>query len=129
MTPDRPTLIPRHPVLRVVATIWLLAAIVMLVYTLLRPETQADDRAALTGLVPLYFLSLPLGHAGVMALSRLKVELYTGSGAVLGLYAEALILWAALAALGWLQWFVLLPWIARRCRRVTDFLFRRFFAR
>lgn len=122
-------LIPRHPVLRAVATACLLAAVVMLAFTLLRPEMQAGDRAALASLVPLYFFCFPLGHAAVAALSSLKVELYAGSGYVLGLHAEALILWAALTALGWVQWFVLLPWLARRCRQLTDFLSRRFFAR
>jgi hypothetical protein len=31
--------------------------------------------------------------------------------------------------LGLLHWFVLLPWIARKARQATDFLFRRYFAR
>ena len=119
----------RHPVLRMAATAWLLAAVVLLVVTLLRPEIQADERAALATLVPLYFLSFPLGHVGVMALSRLKIELYAGSGYVLGIREEGLLLWLALTVLGLLQWFVLLPWIARKARQGTDFLFRRFFAR
>jgi hypothetical protein len=123
------TLGPRHPALRIVATAWLLVAVVLLVVTLLRPEMQADERAALATLVPLYFLSFPLGHAAVMALSRLKIELYAGSGYLLGMREEGLLLWLALTVLGGLQWFVLLPWLARRSRQLTEFLFRRFFAR
>ena len=42
---------------------------------------------------------------------------------------EGLLLWIALTMLGWLQWFVLLPWVARKARKATDFLFKRFFAR
>ena len=122
-------LVPRHPGLRAVATAWLLAGVVMLAFTLLRPEMQADDRAALSSLVPLYFLSFPLGHVAVAALSVLKVELYAGSGYVLGLPAETVILWAALTALGWLQWFVLLPWLARLLRQLGNFLSRRVFPR
>jgi hypothetical protein len=123
------TLVPRHPVLRVTAAAWLLVAVVLLVVMLLRPEMQVDERAALATLVPLYFLSFPLGHAAVMALSRLKLELYAGSGYVLGMREEGLLLWLALTVLGGLQWFVLLPWLARRSRQLTEFLFRRFFAR
>jgi hypothetical protein len=116
-------------ILRAVAAAWLLAAFVILAVMLLRPELQADERTGLSSLLPLYFLSFPLGHLAVMALSRLKIELYTGSGVALGMQAEGLLLWAALTALGALQWFVLLPWVARRCRRLVDFLSRRFFAR
>jgi hypothetical protein len=115
--------------LRAAAAAWLLAAFVILAVMLLRPELQADERAGLSSLVPLYFLSFPLGHLGVMALSRLKIELYTGSGVVLGMHCEGMLLWAALTFLGALQWFVLLPWVARKCRQVADFLSRRFSTR
>jgi hypothetical protein len=115
--------------MRAAATAWLLVAVVLLVVTLLRPEMQAAERTALASLVPLYFLSFPLGHVGVMALSRLKLELYAGSGYTLGMHEEGLLLWIALTLLGWLQWFVLLPGLARKARQATDFLFKRFFAR
>ena len=87
-------------------------------------RAQAGERSALSTLVPLYFLSFPLGHAGVAVLSWLKVKLYTGSGHVLGMHEEALLLWSALTVLGLLQWFVLLPWVARWSRRLGDFLFK-----
>jgi hypothetical protein len=122
-------LLPRHPVLRIVATLWLLAAVVLLLVTLLRPELQANDRAALSGLVPLYFLSLPLGHLGVLALGGLKVDLYVSSQYVPGLFAEGLALWTLLVVLGYVQWFVLLPWVAGKCRRLADFLFKQYLAR
>jgi hypothetical protein len=111
--------------LRAALVAWLLVAIVLLAVTLLRPDMQADERSALSTLVPLYFMSFPLGHAGVAALSRLKVELYTASGGVLGMREEALLLWSALTALGLLQWFVLLPWVARTSRQLGDCLFKR----
>ncbi len=116
--------IPRHPVLRVVATLWLLAAVVLLLFTLLRPEIQSNERAALSSLVPLYFLSLPLGHLGVLALGKFKVDLYVSSQTVPGVFAEGLALWALLAVLGYVQWFVLVPWVAGRCRRLAGWLFR-----
>lgn len=49
------TFFPRHPILRVVATAWLLASVVMLIVTLARPEIGLNERAALSSLVPLYF--------------------------------------------------------------------------
>lgn len=123
------TLFPRHTVLRIVATVWLLASVVMLLVTLLRPEAGLNDRAALAGLVPLYFMSLPLGHLGLLALGSLKLELYVTSHFVPGIVSEGLMLWAALTVLGYLQWFVLLPWLARKSRQLADFLFKRRLAR
>lgn len=123
------TAFPRHPVVRVVAMLWLLAALAMLLVTLLRPEIGPNDRTALSTLVPLYFLSLPSGHAAVLALAKVKLELYLGPGYVPSIVSEALVLWAALTALGYVQWFVALPWIARGARRLTDRLCARFLAR
>ena len=129
MKPDEVTLIPRHPVLRAVATAWLLAAAVMLLVTLLRPEIAMNERAALSSLVPLYFLCFPLGHLGVVALGKLKVSLYVSFNIVPGIFSEGLLLWTLLVILGYVQWFVLLPWLARKSRQLTDFLFKRYLAR
>lgn len=117
-------LFPRHPVLRIAAMLWLLAAVALLLVTLLRPEIQANERAGLSSLVPLYFLSLPLGHLGVLALGWLKVELYVSYQFVPGLFAEGLMAWALLAVLGYAQWFVLVPWLAGQCRRLAGLPFR-----
>jgi hypothetical protein len=122
-------LFPRHPALRIVATLWLLASLVLLVVTLLRPDVHGSDRAALVYLTPLYWLSFPLGHLGVMAGIRLRLELYLGYNMVPSVFAEGLFLWAALTMLGYLQWFVLVPWVAHGCRRLSRFLFNRDAAR
>jgi hypothetical protein len=118
-------LFPRHRFLRWLAVSWLLAACVMLGLMLLRPELQGDERRALSGLVPLYFLSFPLGHAGLMACNKLKLELFLDSGFVPAIYTEGMVLWIVLTVLGYAQWFVLLPWISRKCRQLHRFLFRR----
>lgn len=123
------TLFPRHRVLRPVATAWLLAAVVMLVVTLLRPDVYGSDRAALVYLTPLYWLSFPLGHLGVMAGMRLRLELYLSYNVVPSIFSEGLFLWSALTVLGYSQWFVLLPWIAGGCRQLSRFLFNRDAAR
>jgi hypothetical protein len=120
---------PRHPALRIVATLWLLASVLMLTATLLRPDIHGGDRAALVYLTPLYWLSFPLGHLGVMAGIRLRLEFYLSHNMVASVFAEGLFLWAALTVLGYMQWFVLLPWIAKGCRRLSRFLFNRDAAR
>lgn len=122
-------LFPRHRVLRPVATAWLLAAVVMLVVTLLRPDIHGSDRAALVYLTPLYWLSFPLGHLGVLAGIQLRLELYGTLNFVPSILAEGLYLWTALTVLGYIQWFVLLPWIAGGCRQLSRFLFNRDAAR
>ena len=120
---------PRHPILRIVATAWLLASIAMLLVTLLRPEIGLNERAALSSLVPLYFLSFPLGHFGLLALNRLKVDLYVTFNVVPGIFTEGLLLWVLLTILGYAQWFVVLPWVSRKFRQLADFLFNRHLAR
>jgi len=117
------TFFPRHPVLRIVATVWLLASVVMLTATLLRPELYGNDRAALAWLTPLYWLSFPLGHVGVMAGIWMRVELYVGPHFVPSAFAEGLYLWTVLSVLGYLQWFVLLPWISRKCWQLSRSIF------
>ena len=114
---------PRHRALRIVAAAWLLAAVVMLMATLLRPDVWGNDRAALVWLTPLYWLSFPLGHAGVMAGIWIRVELYVGPRIVPSVYAEGLYLWTVLTVLGYVQWFVLLPWISRKCRQLSRAIF------
>jgi len=116
---------PRHPVMRLVATAWLLASVVMLTITLLRPDISGNDRSALVYLTPLYWLSFPLGHAGVIAGIELRLELYLNFNFVPSILSEGLFLWTALTALGYAQWFVLLPLVAQKCRQLSDFLFKR----
>ena len=119
------TLFPRHPWLRWLAAAWLLASLIVLGLMLLRPELQMDERRALSSLVPLYFLSFPLGHAGLIACNELKLALYLDSGFVPGIYTEGMMLWILLTVLGYAQWFVLLPWISRKGRQLYGFLFTR----
>ena len=112
------TLIPASRRLRVAAAIWLTVAGALLAAMLLRPELQVDERKALSVLVPLYFMSLPLGHAGLLAVGRLKVELYWSNEFVPAVFTEGVVLWTLLMLLGYVQWFLLLPMISRRIRRL-----------
>ena len=112
------SLFPRHRFLRVAAAVWLAVAVVLLAVMLLRPELQADERRALSVLVPLYFMSFPLGHAGLLAVNRLKVELYWGNEFVPAIFTEGVVLWILLLVLGYAQWFVLLPFLSGKIRRL-----------
>ncbi|MGH8635441.1 MAG: hypothetical protein ACRET7_15085 [Burkholderiales bacterium] len=123
------TLFPRHPVMRLVATAWLLASAVLLTLTLLRPDISGNDRSALVYLTPLYWLSFPLGHAGVIAGIELRLRLYLEVNFVPSILTEGLYLWTALTVLGYAQWFVLLPLIAQSCRQLAQFLSKHFPAR
>lgn len=117
-------MLPRHSASRRIAALWLLACLAMLVVMLLRPGLYDGDRNALSTLVPLYWMSLPLGHVGVMAGIDIRTALYL-AGAAPGIPAEGLFMWLVLAVLGYVQWFLLLPLIARKCQQLLQFLFNR----
>ena len=119
------TLFPRHPVLRLVATAWLLASVLMLTFTLLRPDITGSSRSALVYLTPLYWLAIPLGHVGVMAGIELRLRLYLELNFVPSVLAEGLYLWTVLTLLGYVQWFVLVPLLAQKLRQLSGFLFKR----
>lgn len=119
------TVIPRHPVARIAATLWLLASVVLLAVTLLRPDVYGNDRSALVYLTPLYWLSFPLGHLGVIAGIQLRLELYLNFSFVLSVLTEGLYLWTSLTVLGYLQWFVLLPWVSRKCWQLSNVMFNK----
>jgi len=75
--------------------------------------------------VPLYFLSFPFGHAGLMASIEIKLALYLNGATAPSILAEGLFLWTWFAVLGYVQWFLLLPWLSRKCQRLFDYLFNR----
>jgi hypothetical protein len=116
---------PRNLGMRLVATAWLLTSVVMLTLTLLRPDISGNDRSALVYLTPLYWLSFPLGHVGVIAGIQLRLELYLNFNFVPSILSEGLYLWTALTALGYAQWFLVLPLVAQKCRQLAHFLSNR----
>jgi hypothetical protein len=101
--------------LRVVAAIWLLACTTFLILTLAQPDLYEDKKTALARLVPVYFLSFPTGHLAVMAAMRIKLSLYLQFHADPDIFPESVFLWVAMTALGYVQWFLLLPWLSRKC--------------
>jgi len=117
-------LLPKHPASRRAAAIWLMACAAGLVIMLLRLVMNGGDRTALTTLVPMYWLSLPLGHLGVMAGIDIRTALHL-AGSPPGILAEGLFLWLVLSVIGYAQWFLLLPLVARKCQQLLHFLFNR----
>jgi hypothetical protein len=69
-------------------------------------------------------MSLPLGHAGIMAIIDVRTALYV-AGAMPGLIVEGFASWLVLAVLGYAQWFLLLPLVARGCQKTLQLLFNR----
>jgi hypothetical protein len=107
--------LPQSAGLRVVAVIWLLACTTFLILTLLQPDLYVDKKTALARLVPVYFLSFPTGHLAVMAAVRIKLSLYLQFHADPDIFPESVFLWVTMTVLGYIQWFLLLPWLSRKC--------------
>src|SRR5215813_6117033 len=122
VSPNQMPPVPRRPFSRVLAALWLLACLAILLVLLTHPGIHGDAKSPLKILVPLYFLSFPLGHAGVTACIEIKLALYLRGWPQPGILLEGLFLWTSLTLLGYAQWFLLLPWVSRRCRQLADFL-------
>lgn len=109
------TLLPRHKFSRIAAALWLLASIAFLLLTLAQPDLYDNNHTARSVLVALYFLAFPLGHLAVIAASKIKLWLYLSFNYSPDILPECLFLWTLMTLLGYLQWFVLLPWLSRLC--------------
>lgn len=118
-------LIPRHRAARWAAALWVLACLLSLAAFLMHPGVESNSKTALAMLVPLYLMGAPISHAAMLAVIDIRLQIYLDDGTVLSVLAEGLGFWAFLAVLGYLQWFVLLPLLARLFQRLFDFLFNR----
>ena len=119
------TLMPKHRITRLVALAWLFACLTFLILTLLQSDLYADERSALAQLVPVYFLNFPSGHLAPVAVSKIKLALYLHDGYTPSVLSESIFLWLFSMVAGYVQWFMLLPWISRSCLRVSRLLFDR----
>lgn len=118
------TLLPRHRITRFIAILWLLVCLAFLALTLLQNNLYANERSALAVMVPVYFLSFPGGQIALIAISKIKLALYFSAGFSPSILSEGVFLWTFTVVLGYLQWFVLLPWVSRICWRLSTALFR-----
>lgn len=116
------TLYPRHRFSRIAATFWLLACLACLLIMLLKPDLYGDERSALKPLVAVYFLGFPSTHIAVAAMSQIKLASYLNADFTPSVFSEGVALWVLMITLGYLQWFIVLPWISRLCRRMCHAL-------
>lgn len=111
------SLLPRHRLARCAAAAWALVCAASLAAFFLHPAAVTGGRAALAPLVPLYLAGLPASHLGVAVVGEMRLRLYLDGG-TLDVTTEGLMLWGLLSALGYLQWFALLPAVVRGIQRL-----------
>ena len=80
------------------------------------PSTSRESSLAL--LAVLVILSFPAGLLGAFAVGFISDITHGTAMAVLfdNAYLEAIITWGVITTVGWIQWFVLLPWLVRRIK-------------
>lgn len=109
---------------KVLQVLWLSVGLVMLGSVLWgytnAPIASREPTLALISV--LLILSFPSGILGVLGAGFLSDVSSDTSINVLfdNVYLEALVMWAFITAMGWLQWFVLLPLVFRRVKEWMD---------
>src|SRR5260221_14514078 len=104
-----------------IRVLWLGAGFAMLLFVLagywLGHWSNREPNLSLLGF--LVALSFPIGLLGVFLVGLLADFLSTTPFQILfaNRYLEAVTVWVCLTALGWLQWFVVLPWFFRLVRK------------
>ncbi|WAC74274.1 hypothetical protein OU995_06005 [Roseateles sp. SL47] len=103
-------------------SIWVLAAVAVLVSCLLLYDGKPNSDAELLLGYGMMVLAFPLGMGITTVLGVLARVLFESTGYVFTTsYVSMLVTWLMLFAVGYLQWFVLVPclwrrWTARRQR-------------
>src|SRR4051812_29622854 len=94
---------------------WVLVAFAVLVSSLLLFEGKPNSDADILLGYAMLALSFPLGVALAAGLSLLARLLFETTGYVFTTsYASMSVAWLALFVVGYLQWFVFLPWLWKR---------------
>ena len=80
------------------------------------PSTREPSVAFLSFLLA---MSFPLGYLGFFLLGLLAdlLAVLSLQGVFANRFSEVIVLWVGLTAVGWLQWFVLVPWLVRALRK------------
>ena len=104
--------------------IWILASVFLLVVTLFRYTPDPANDIGIFFLCGMLFLSFPISllGAGLVALISLLqdnlgvplLDLISSN------YAGYFLMWLLFTAAGYLQWFVLLPWLWRKWKSRND---------
>jgi hypothetical protein len=88
--------------------LWVSCCVACLFVTLLKPD------GGIIFVAPLILLTFPAGFLGDRALGVLYEQLGVHWASNIGIY------WLVLFSCGYAQWFVLVPWIARRWDRLAS---------
>ncbi len=97
--------------------IWLFLACLVLGVTLFNFEKSSNPDIAQFLFYAMLVLSFPLGFLVAALLSYLVIGLHSAFGLTLESdYLSITLLWAIFVIVGYLQWFVLIPFIRERLR-------------
>lgn len=105
---------PRSLIARTLVTLWLAACLAVLVdHFVDRNLPEAD-----LFVIRVHFLTFPGGYALAGSIGIIFKLLYDNFGIVVpGGFIPSLIMWPFFVAVGYVQWFVLIPWIYRKLRK------------
>jgi hypothetical protein len=119
------SILPKHPLTRIAALLWLSACVAFLILTLLQKGLYENERSALARLVLVYFLGFPCGHVALLIVNKIKIALYASAAFSPSILSECVFLWTLTTVLGYVQWFILLPWLSQKCLQLSRALFNR----
>ncbi len=98
--------------------IWLIACLATLVFAFVQREIHD---ASIVFAYLMIFLTFPLGYALAAFVGAISFGLYSTMGIVMpDGFIPNLVWWVMFVAVGYLQWFVLVPWLFRKLHRSSD---------
>jgi hypothetical protein len=110
------TLVPKSLVGKVLATVWLMSCVAVLVFGFVQRDIH-DMPIAFTWF--LFFLSFPIGSVAVAAVGYLTGAVTMELGLNYYPFWNELPMWVTGVIVGYLQWFVVVPLIARGFKRLA----------
>ena len=106
--------VPRTHAGRALAAAWAAACLGVLAFGWAKQHLQSMPEAVV---LMMGFLSFPVSFAVAPAVGALQDLAKSALHIDYDRFMDILPIWAALSLAGYLQWFVLLPWLFRRGRR------------
>jgi hypothetical protein len=105
---------PRSNLARLLVALWLAACLALLAFAFIQRGVH-DMPVAFAWL--LIFLTFPIGLAAIMVVGPVWAWISTQLGVAYDPFVDLLPYWFVLVALGYMQWFVVLPMLWRRVVR------------
>jgi hypothetical protein len=109
-------LIPKSRIGKVLATVWLMSCVAVLVFGFVQRDIH-DMPIAFTWF--LFFLSFPIGSVAVAVIGYLTGAVTLEFGLNYYPFWNELPMWVTGVIVGYLQWFVVVPLIARGFKRLA----------